>query len=147
MIKRIRFYKDSAPAVLGKPTHIVKQARHAGGAEIASGMFSLAELKNLEERHPAAKFYVHDGYEGWSYGSPQDPIPVTLETACQLLNILCLTRAEDGLRAELEQAPSVIEYTSENGSLYFATNKNRFLAFMKISSPKRLIPVDFRLQD
>ncbi|HXI72430.1 MAG TPA: hypothetical protein VNN22_18915 [Verrucomicrobiae bacterium] len=110
-------------------------------------MFSIIELKNLEERHPGAKFYVHDGFNGWSYGSPQDPIPVTHETACGLLNILCLTRSEDKLRAELEQEQSVIEYSSESGSLYSATNKNRFLAFMKVSSSERTIPVDFQLSN
>ncbi|HEY2329205.1 MAG TPA: hypothetical protein VGI63_05270 [Verrucomicrobiae bacterium] len=113
-------------------------------------MFSVIDLKNLEERHPNARFFVHDGYNGWSYGSPQTPMPVTLETACQLLNILCRKLPENELRDELEEEPTIIgsiEYAAEGSPLFHATLKNRFLAFYRNSAPTRIIPIDFPLPD
>lgn len=124
-------------------------------------MFSITDIEILQQQHPAARFFIHNGYNGWSYGSPMNPTAVTHETAVRLLNFLCRTQTEGELRRQLEDESSAIQYAEESTPLYRATRDNRFLAFIAstvctyrdvvadapIAPPAKLTPVDIRLPD
>jgi hypothetical protein len=93
-------------------------------------MFTIPDLEALQQRHPEARFCIHDGY-GPTWGSPQDPTPVTLETACRLLNLLSWKTPEADLRKQLEEEPAAIAYTKPRSKLYKLTHGNCFLAFIR----------------
>ena len=111
-------------------------------------MFYVAELEDLQKRHPDAHFVVHAGYNGWSYGAPQHPVPIALETACGLLNILSKKCPEQELRNELEQESTIVgqvNYADEGDLLFRITMKNKFLAFYKIETSPMFEPINFPL--
>ncbi|MCS4307820.1 hypothetical protein M2404_002168 [Rheinheimera pacifica] len=90
-----------------------------------------------------AQYFIHNGYCGWSYGTPSDPQLVSAEDAAELMR-----RA--GLSAD--QVSTVIppaQYANEDEPLYGLTGNNRFIFFGeaaecadvdhgKISSPFRI---------
>ena len=124
-------------------------------------MISVLDLEQLQLRHPNAQFFVHDGYCGWSYGCPLNPIPVTLKTAARLLRIVCRLRPYKEVLSELEIEPSAIEYADEHSQFYQLTSNNRFLAFISpklcgyrdettdqpIPPPPNLVPIHIPLPD
>lgn len=68
-------------------------------------------------------YFVHDGYDGWSYGSPANPQPITNDSAVALMRITGLT--PDDARTWLPPA----QYADTGEALYEATRGNRFLAY------------------
>jgi hypothetical protein len=68
-------------------------------------------------------YFVHDGYDGWSYGSPANPLPITRASAVELMKITGLTPA--AARTWLPPA----QYADVGDALYEATHGNRFLAY------------------
>jgi hypothetical protein len=70
------------------------------------------------------EFYVHNGYLGWSYGTPMNPQLVSDDDARRLMQIAGLTIEQlqsDHMRAA--------QYANEGDSLFDMTGGNRFLAY------------------
>ncbi len=124
-------------------------------------MFTVAELRALQDKIPGSQFFIHDGYNGWSYGSPLNPTPITPETACRLLNRLARSISEAGLRAELGAGQATaIEYAKDGDSLFKQTHDTRFLAFLPAwtcsyrddddnptPGPSKFDPIDMAIPD
>lgn len=70
-----------------------------------------------------AQYFIHNGYCGWSYGTPSDPQLVSVEDAAELMRRASLSS---------DQVSTVIppaQYANEDEPLYGLTGKNRFIFF------------------
>jgi hypothetical protein len=70
------------------------------------------------------EFYVHNGYLGWSYGTPTNPQLVSAEDAERLMRMSGVTMEQlqrDHMRAA--------QYAKEGDSLFHLTGGNRFLVY------------------
>ena len=80
-------------------------------------------LPDFVPESPNDCYFIHDGYDGWSYGTPMDPTPITLQSALELMRITGLTRRDTIMRLPPAQF-------AEHGDMLFeATGGNRFLAY------------------
>ena len=73
-------------------------------------------------------YFVHNGYCGWSYGTPSDPQVINVNDAAEIMKRANLTS---------DQVKSVIppaQYADENDDLYKLTGGNRFICFGDIKS-------------
>ncbi|RAP55650.1 hypothetical protein [Oleiagrimonas sp. MCCC 1A03011] len=70
-----------------------------------------------------SSYFVHNGYLGWSYGTPADPQLIAAPDAEKLMRLADIT---------LSQAQQIIppaQYAKEGDPLFNATGGNRFLYF------------------
>lgn len=75
-----------------------------------------------------SQFFVHNGYAGWSYGTPSDPQLIPANDAAKLM------RAAGLSAARVEQAIPPAQYASEGEPLFHLTGGNRFLYYGDLSS-------------
>lgn len=83
-------------------------------------------LAAIQAESPMKKFYLHDGYYGWSYGTPRDPMLISNEDGLFLLKWASKTFEGDILAAAQFTLPP-IELATENRPRRTALNGNRFL--------------------
>lgn len=91
-----------------------------------------------------SRYFVHNGYSGWSYGTPRDPQLISDSDAARLMKLAGLT-AEQVL---LILPPA--QYAEVGAALFAATGFNRFLFLgdhgecldvdaIKVSLPLRVV--------
>ncbi|WP_313460703.1 hypothetical protein [Stenotrophomonas sp.] len=69
------------------------------------------------------KYFVHNGYSGWSYGTPSDPKLISASDAAKLMK-------QAGLTADqVSQIVPPAQYAESGDALFAATKCNRFLFF------------------
>jgi hypothetical protein len=92
-------------------------------------MVTEQQIDELMSQYPERRFLVHNGYLGWSWGSPMNPTFITARTAKRLLELIAEHKLVDPLRAVLSnQHP--LQYANEGDNLYCQTEGNRFIAFL-----------------
>ena len=67
------------------------------------------------------RYFVHNGYSGWAYGSPSNPQLVSAEDATILMQAADLSPDQ----VALIYPPA--QYAETDTNLFHATNGNRFL--------------------
>lgn len=92
-------------------------------------MITAEQIERLIREHPERRFFVHDGFAGWSYGAPQDPVFVTPETARAILDRVAQRGEVDVLQEVRKEFPP-FQYAEEGDDLYARTGQNRFIAFL-----------------
>jgi hypothetical protein len=70
-----------------------------------------------------SQYFVHNGYSGWSYGTPSDPQLVSAEDAAKLMQAANLKFDQVALLLPPAQ------YAEKDDRLFVATGGNRFLFF------------------
>ncbi len=112
-------------------------------------MVSLKQVQRFALIHPDRSFVVHNGYSGWSYGTPLDPVVVALSDVAYLIRFASLdAKGTAGLQ---ETLVGPIQYASKGDHLFKRTHGNRFVQLVKLSecmfSPGRSVgtPVSFGL--
>jgi hypothetical protein len=70
-----------------------------------------------------ADFFVHNGYLGWSYGTPSDPQLISASDAERIMRLAHVTM----LQAQEIIPPA--QYAQEGDYLFELTGGNRFLYF------------------
>ena len=83
-------------------------------------------LAAIQAESPMKKFYLHDGYHGWSYGTPQDPMLISNDDGLFLLKWAEKDFDGDILDAAQSTLPPV-ELATEDTPRRTALNGNRFL--------------------
>ncbi|OFW78619.1 MAG: hypothetical protein A2W44_06480 [Acinetobacter sp. RIFCSPHIGHO2_12_41_5] len=73
-----------------------------------------------------AAYFVHNGFCGWSYGTPSDPQLISLEDAAKIM------QQANFSSEQVKQTIPPAQYATETDDLYFLTGKNRFLCFGNI---------------
>lgn len=92
-------------------------------------MITEAQIETLVQEHPERRFLVHDGFCGWSYGSPLNPTFVTAEVAREILNIVAQVSSAK-LLEEVQKEDPPLQFAEKGSGLYKRTGKNRFIAFL-----------------
>ncbi|WP_312319876.1 hypothetical protein [Stenotrophomonas sp.] len=72
-------------------------------------------------------YFVHNGYSGWSYGTPSDPQLISASDAAKLMKVAGLTAEQVSLIVPPAQ------YAESGDALFAATNCNRYLFFGDLS--------------
>lgn len=93
---------------------------------------TLNDLITLKADSPDSYFLVHDGYDGWCYGSPLNPIPITLNTAVNLLSLIEIKQKVDPVQ-KLRDNPTLLQYANQGDEYYIKTSNCRFIAFLPLS--------------
>ena len=83
----------------------------------------------IESATPAGRWFVHNGFLGWAYGSPLDPVPITRDCALRILDWMIHNRHPDALE-RLAKLPAALDYADEGDCLFEKTNGNRLIAFV-----------------
>jgi anaerobic selenocysteine-containing dehydrogenase len=73
-----------------------------------------------------AAYFVHNGFCGWSYGTPSDPQLISFEDAAKIMQQAKLSSEQ------VKQKIPPAQYATEADYLYYLTGKNRFLCFGNI---------------
>ena len=68
-----------------------------------------------------SQFFVHNGYLGWSYGTPADPQLISPSDAATLMDAAGLTMTQ------VEQIIPPAQYAAQGDHLFLLTSGNRFL--------------------
>ena len=68
-----------------------------------------------------SQFLVHNGYLGWSYGTPADPQLISPSDAIRIMEAVGLDMSQ------VEQIIPAAQYASEGDHLFIVTGGNRFL--------------------
>lgn len=99
--------------------------------------FIIKDIENICNCNPDKRFVVHNGFDGWSYGSPMNPMLVTLKTAIKLIEFIIDNKTDDKLRMDnlieklLSDFPHFI-YAEKDDLLFDETHKNRILSFIEL---------------
>lgn len=70
-----------------------------------------------------SQFFVHNGYSGWSYGTPSDPQLISASDAAKLMEAIGLSTDQ------VEQVIPPAQYAKEGEPLFHLTGGNRFLCY------------------
>ena len=90
-------------------------------------MKSLKErLAEIQADDPSKRFFLHDGYNGWCYGTPQDPVLISNDDGLFLLQYLERSYEGDILEGVQETFPP-IEIAQEDSPQRDAARGTRFL--------------------
>ena len=92
-------------------------------------MISESAIAKIESTNPDGRWYVHNGFDGWSYGSPLEPVPITRACAMRLMSRMVQGRHPDAV-SKLVDFPNALDYADENDDLYFKTGGNRLIAYL-----------------
>lgn len=92
-------------------------------------MISEADITLIESIDPGGRWYVHDGFHGWSYGCPLDPTPITRACALRILSRMIEGRHPDAI-SKLAGFPNALDYADPNDDLYVQTGNNRLIAYL-----------------
>lgn len=93
----------------------------------------IKRLERIQSENPNLKFMLHNGYFAWSYGSPQNPIFISNDTA---IKILLEFEKRTGKDAVDEMKSSIFDlvYAEENDDLYYKTGRNRIIGLYDVDS-------------
>lgn len=91
-------------------------------------MITAEQIQRLIEEHPERRFFIHDGFSGWSYGSPLNPTFITAESARALLEVV-EHRVNVDVLHEVQKEYPPFQYAEEGDDLYKRTGRNKFIAF------------------
>lgn len=86
----------------------------------------ISRLEGLLERKKNCKLMIHNGFFAWSYGSPQDPIVISLSTAIKVLSLFEMRTGKDA-NEEMENNTLGLIYAEKDDDLFFMTDKNRII--------------------
>lgn len=89
-------------------------------------MITEDDLKKFLDANEPRKIIIHDGYDGWSYGMPLDPIFISNETILRLVKIIVHKYRQINV-FDVLLSDNDIEYAKEEDKLYRKTFNNRFL--------------------
>ena len=92
-------------------------------------MISESDMARVEITDRTGRWYVHNGFFGWSYGSPQDPTPITRSCALRLLNHMAQSRHPTAIEL-LAAFPYALDYADEGDELFERTGGNRHIAYV-----------------
>lgn len=92
-------------------------------------MITIEQIDQLIREHPDRRFFIHDGFNPWSYGTPLDPVLITPDTARSILDLAARREAGDVLQAVRQEYPP-LQYAEAGDDLYGRTLNNRFIAFL-----------------
>ena len=92
-------------------------------------MISGADVTPIESTDTKGRWYLHNGFNGWSYGSPLNPTPITRTCAIRILTRLVEGRHPDAI-SKLTAFPNALDYADENDDLYLKSGGNRLIAFV-----------------
>jgi hypothetical protein len=95
-------------------------------------MISEPDIAQIEATDTTGRWYVHDGFDGWSYGCPLDPTPIARACALRILSRMTEGRHPDAV-SKLAAFPNALDYADENDELYATTGRNRLIAFLSPS--------------
>jgi hypothetical protein len=93
-------------------------------------MFDETAIAELRREHPQRQFLIHDGFDGWAYGTPCNARQIADNLARQLLSIAATRESPSRIWDQLNSGTPAIQYAECGDVLYAATKNNRFLAFV-----------------
>ena len=73
-------------------------------------------------------YFIHNGYSGWSYGTPSDPQLISREDAAEIMRCAKLTDEQVG------QTIPAAQYANADDLLFKLTDNNRFICFGDINA-------------
>jgi len=71
-------------------------------------------------------FYLHDGYTGWAYGTPHNPMRISDDDGLLILEFLKRKEGKD-YSEECQKTFPPVQYAEEETKEYTATHENRFI--------------------
>jgi hypothetical protein len=86
----------------------------------------IKKLEDMQIDKPNFKLMVHNGYFAWLYGSPQNPLLISKDTAIKILSEFEIRTGKDAIN-EMENNRLDLVYAEENDDLYHKTGKNRII--------------------
>jgi hypothetical protein len=92
-------------------------------------MISQADIAPVESTAASGRWYLHNGFDGWSYGCPVDPTPITRACALRILSVMIERRHPDAI-ARLAALPNALDYADEDDDLCRKTGNNRLIAYL-----------------
>jgi len=98
----------------------------------ANRMITDADLEKIEATSEGGRWYVHNGFLGWAYGSPLNPTPITRATAQKILDQMTADRHPDAV-SRLSAFPNALDYAEKGDALYAATGGHRLIAYLPSS--------------
>ncbi|MGE8212092.1 MAG: hypothetical protein ACN6Q8_00735, partial [Stenotrophomonas sp.] len=107
-------------------------------AKLASRVGLIPELGLMDK---TLQYWIHNGYSGWSYGTPSDPQLITIEDAARIMIATGLTSDQ------VSFACPAAQYAETGEHLFRLTGENRFLFYgslaecMDINPEKVAIPL------
>ena len=90
-------------------------------------------FKRFMEGHTNCRLMIHDGFFAWSYGSPQNPLMISLDTAVNILSEYEQSTGKDA-NVEFEQNSLGLIYAEEGDDLYRKTDRNRIMGLYEPES-------------
>ena len=95
-----------------------------------------------------SKFYLHNGYLGWAYGTPHNPMLISEEDGMLILDYLKRKEGKDFIE-ECKKTFPPVEYAIEGSEEYIATRQNRFIFYGDVNEcvaeKKSLIKKEFSI--
>lgn len=73
------------------------------------------------------QYLIHNGFSGWSYGTPQDPTLISAEDAAKIIAHANLSKDDVSTMCPPAQ------YANTNDKLFKATLNNRFIYFGNVN--------------
>jgi hypothetical protein len=95
------------------------------------------EIENICVCNPKKRFMVHNGFDGWSYGSPMNPKLIIFAAAINLLEIIIENGPDSSINKDsikgklLSDFPHFI-YAENNDPLFVKTENNKILSFIEL---------------
>lgn len=86
------------------------------------------DLIAVENEIVNGNYYVHNGYFGYSYGSPLNPKRISKKTALDILNIYFERTGKHPI-VEMKKNLNDLVYTEEYSKLFKETMGNRIIGF------------------
>ena len=86
------------------------------------------KLESLWERKNKCKLMIHNGFFKLAYGSPQNPIIISFNTAVKILSVFEIRTGKDAIN-ELENNVLGLIYAENDDDLFIKTSKNRIIGF------------------
>mgnify|MGYP003633851200 CR=1 FL=1 len=99
---------------------------HSLALSVAQKSTTTAAQMSKALRFSMARYFVHNGYCGWSYGSPSNPKLVSVEDAAEIMRRANLSSDE----VSLVLPPA--QYANEDELMFHLTGNNRFIFFGEI---------------
>lgn len=90
-------------------------------------------FKKFIESHKNCRLMIHNGFFAWSYGSPQNPLIISLDTAVKILSEYEQRTGKDA-NVEFDQNTLGLIYAEEGDDLCRKTDKNRIMGLYELES-------------
>jgi hypothetical protein len=96
---------------------------------VRRNMIEEPDIALIEATDQTARWYVHSGFSGWSYGCPVDPTPITRTCALRLLKRMIQGRHPRAIEL-LAASPNALDYADQGDDLFKKTGGNRLIAYV-----------------